>query len=405
MAVSLVVLLHASLTDCTEMPRLEQWEIKKYWEIFRGLKPDHNKLNGEKVKPVFKNSHLGQDQLTKIWDLADIDVDGELDFEEFCIAMRLIFDLVNGNTVSVPHKLPDWLIPGSKRHLVQADEAIQSNVNLSSVNTGNESDTDEEYSLSSDFDWYISPTDKLSYEDVYDSSCDNYGRITYDSLDGLYKTLSKVPKTDISYAWNIVNPKQSETIDKDQCLVFLHILNQRSNGKRVPRSIPPSLRATFSKEIPDYDLNSHQTNINTSTAATVPETKQSFASQYLNKLGSSKNAIVSSGTDFTETEGTDWEEVKLRRELEDLEKLLTKAENEKNNKGKDDKLSLVKYEFEQLLKYKEEQVKQLKSGSSDLSLVINNIGSVESQVNQLESFLESKKKEFSELNQQIEALK
>lgn len=401
------------------MPRLEQWEIKKYWEIFRGLKPENNKLSGDKLKPVFKNSHLSQDQLTKIWDLADIDVDSKLDFEEFCIAMRLIFDLVNGNTNDVPHKLPNWLIPGSKRHLVEADQAITSKVNnTGGSNSGGESDTDDEYTLSSDFDWYISPTDKKSYEDVYNASCDNYGRITFNSLDGLYKTLKKVPPTDISYAWNIVNPKQSETIDKDQCLVFLHILNQRSNGKRVPRSIPPSLRATFSKEIPEYDPQSHQGDLNLSNSNDQEEDNyeedqesnepKSFASSYLNKLGSSNNELVSNGTDFSATQGTDWEEVKLRRELEDLEKLLKRAENEKNNKGKDNKTNLVKYEFEQLLKYKEEQVKQMKSrvgGASDLDSVLSNIGSIEVQVNQLETFLQSKKEELNSLNRQIESLK
>lgn len=386
------------------MPKLEQWEIKKYWEIFRGLKPEQNKLDGDKLAPVFKNSRLEQDKLTKIWDLADIDADGQLDFEEFCIAMRLIFDLVNGNTNSVPSQLPGWLIPGSKRHLVEANDAVSTKVN----NVGNESDTDDEYSLSSDFDWYISPTDKTAYEDVYNASCDAYGRITYNSLDGLYKTLSNVPKTDISYAWNIVNPKQSETIDKDQCLVFLHILNQRSNGKRVPRSIPPSLRATFSKEIPEYDVESHQTKINNPHVKSDTKQEQSFASSYFNKLGSTKQPLVSNGTDFTETKGTDWEEVKLRRELEDLEKLLKKAEYEKNNKGKDNKLDLIKYELEQLLKYKQEQVKQLNSSSSganSLSSIINNIDSIGVQVSQLELFLQSKKDELTELNKQMESLK
>lgn len=366
------------------------------------MKPEKNKLSGDKLAPVFKNSHLEQSKLTQIWDLADIDVDGQLDFEEFCIAMRLIFDLVNGNTSSVPSKLPAWLIPGSKRHLVEAEDAVHTRSN----SVGGESDTDDEYTLSSDFDWYISPTDKTSYEDVYNASCDSYGRITYNSLDGLYKTLSGVPTTDISYAWNIVNPKQSETIDKDQCLVFLHILNQRSNGKRVPRSIPPSLRATFSKEVPEYDPDSHQGDITVQESA-APKNEQSFASSYLNKLGSSSSALVSNGTDFTETKGTDWEEVKLRRELEDLERLLKKAESEKQNKGKDSKLDLVKYEFEQLLKYKEEQVKQLNSkngGASNLNSVISNIDSIATQVSQLELFLQSKKDELSELSQQIESL-
>lgn len=382
------------------MPKLEQWEIKKYWEIFRGLKPENNKLDGDKLAPVFKNSHLEQSKLTQIWDLADIDVDGKLDFEEFCIAMRLIFDLVNGNTSNVPSKLPGWLIPGSKRHLVEAESAVQGKSN----NTGYESDTDDEYTLSSDFDWYMSPVDKKSYEDVYNSSCDTYGRIKFDSLVSLYESLKGVPRTDISSAWNIVNPKQSETIDKDQCLVFLHILNQRSNGRRVPRSIPPSLRATFDKEVPQYDVESKQSEINSLNAE---KSKKSFASDYLNKLGSNGSQLVSSGTDFTETKGTDWEEVKLRRELEDIEKLLQKAEEAKSMKGKDQKLEMLKYEFEQLLKYKEEQVKQLNNahgGANNLNSVISNIKSIEVQVSQLEQFLQSKKDELSELNKQIESL-
>lgn len=386
------------------MPRLEQWEIKKYWEIFRGLKPTSNKLSGEKLAPVLKNSHLPQDKLSAIWDLADIDADSELDFEEFCIAMRLIFDVVNGNMADVPPSLPSWLIPGSKKHLVQADNSVALGTNVGG--SGGESDTDDEFTLSSDFDWYISPQDKSQYEDVYNSSCDKYGRITFDSLVGLYKSLKDVPETDISYAWNIVNPKQSETIDKDQCLVFLHILNQRSKGKRVPRSIPPSLRATFAKEMPQYDLGSHQTEMN-NIQISDSNNKQAFGNDYLNKMGQTKPGYITNGTDFSETKDTDWTEVSLRRELKDLEELLTKTRQVKD-KGKDSHLDMVKYELEQLLKYKNDQFKQISSlvgGSGDLKSAISNIESVEVQVGQLESFLQSKKNELSSLNQQIEALK
>ncbi|KAM9888678.1 hypothetical protein OXX79_012713, partial [Metschnikowia pulcherrima] len=63
------------------MPRLEEWEIKKYWKIFQGLGPQNNKLTGEKVTPVLKNSRLPDDQLAQVWSLADIDNDGQLDFE------------------------------------------------------------------------------------------------------------------------------------------------------------------------------------------------------------------------------------------------------------------------------------------------------------------------------------
>ncbi|EER33355.1 hypothetical protein CTRG_02173 [Candida tropicalis MYA-3404] len=380
------------------MPRLEESEIKKYWQIFQGLKPVDNKLTGDKVSPVLKNSRLPESQLSSIWELSDIDNDGKLDFEEFCIVMRLIFDLINGNFKEVPTSLPSWLIPSSKHALIQANQAVnQGNNNFGSQ----ELDELDEDGLRNDFDWYISPTDKSTYEKIYDSNSDSLGRIRFNSLNGLYDSLKNVPREEISSAWNLVNPKSFETIDKDQTLVFLHILNQRENGKRIPRGVPASLRATFSKEVPNYDLNA-QAKPQSSTSSQAG--KRSFAEDYLSKIGGSSTRNER-GTDFSATEGTDWEEVRLRRELHDLEDLLDKVSNgsRANEKEKEERM-LVKYEFEQLLKYKQEQ---LKNGSNkvDLTSVKRDVEDIQTQVSTLEDFLNTRNQELAKLNQQIDALK
>ncbi|KAI3405646.2 END3 [Candida oxycetoniae] len=382
------------------MPRLEDSEIKKYWEIFQGLKPSDNKISGDKVAPVLKNSRLSQEQLSQIWTLSDIDGDGSLDFEEFCITMRLIFDLVNGSIAQVPSQLPSWLIPSSKAALIQANQAVNSGRNI-----GMEFDDDDD-GLTDDFDWYISPSNKATYETIYQSKNDNFGRIKFDSLNSLYATLNNVPASEISSAWNLVNPKSFETIDKDQTIVFLHILNQRENGKRIPRGVPATLRATFSKEVPNYNLDAQaKPKQTTQTQAS----KRSFAEEYLNKLGhsSNSNSANEKGTDFSATQGTDWEEVRLRRELADLENLLEKVQSKaKDDKKMDDEERMVKYEFEQLLKYKEEQYQRQVKGSEDanLSQVENDIKDLESQAKSLQEYLETRNQELSRINQEIASL-
>lgn len=374
------------------MPRLEEWEIKKYWEIFQGLQPKDNKLTGDRVLPVLKNSRLPEAQLARLWDLADIDSDGTLDFEEFCIAMRLIFDLVNGNMDDVPAELPAWLVPQLKRHLIDANKAVATGRfedNGEADDTGDDDDT-----LSDNFDWYISPTDRATYESIYNANSDSYGRVRFESLNGLYSTLSKVPRTDILLAWNLVNPKQFETIDKDQALVFLHMLNQREHGKRIPRGVPALLRATFSKEVPRYDLSAVDKKVSEPSA----NDRDAFGASYLSKIGQGHHA--ERGTDFSATEGTDWEEVRLRRELADLEALLTRAQSETSQGASE--LAARRFEFEQLLKHKQERLAQARAApGKNLADVRADVDLIESQVQTLEEFLARKQRELAELRAQL----
>lgn len=88
-------------------------EKQKFDKIFTSLGPMDGKLSGDKVKPVLLNSKLPFDLLGKVWELSDIDKDGMLDQDEFCVAMHIVYQALENNPV--PQSLPSKLIPPSKR--------------------------------------------------------------------------------------------------------------------------------------------------------------------------------------------------------------------------------------------------------------------------------------------------
>jgi hypothetical protein len=94
------------------------WQIAsekaRFDETFRSLGPVNGVVSGETAVECFTLSELPfEPDLAKIWELSDIDKDGNLDSEEFAVAMFLIEERVEGK--DIPDALPLELVPPSKR--------------------------------------------------------------------------------------------------------------------------------------------------------------------------------------------------------------------------------------------------------------------------------------------------
>ena len=397
--------------------RIEQWEIDRYWEIFSSLSNGGTHLDGSQAASVLKNSQLREQQLERIWDLSDVDNDGRLDFEEFCVAMRLIYDVMNGELRDVPHTLPDWLVPESKAHLIHATRALSG---------GREEfeqpeDLDEDGGgLKDGFDWYMSPSDRAKYEEIYTNSRNpRDGLITFAALEDLYESLD-VPDTDIRSAWNLVNPKSEEGINKDACLAFLHILNNRHEGYRIPRNVPSSLRATFEQGRISYDVGKQQTAADRWGAkrddTTMTGRKAKFGDSYLSRLGVGERKPK--GTDFgSAPRDAEWEEVRLKKQLKEIEDKMAKVEEnakrrrERGGRREDSRPELVKRELEQMLDYKRRQLKDLELGEGaakegqGLKGMAEEIAMVKEQVDGLEAHLRKREGVLQDLRDQIDTEK
>ncbi|EMR10830.1 hypothetical protein PNEG_00976 [Pneumocystis murina B123] len=373
------------------MEEITTEEQKKYWDIFISLNPINGYLSGDQAAKVLRNSKLSNEKLEKIWNLADIDKDGNLDFEEFCISMRLIFDVINKVYLEVPSRLPDFLIPTSKAHLIVAQEAIYEN----EQNAHLMQKTNKTKILSDNFDWYIQPSDKQNYEAIYSSNADLYGNISFNTLRNFYAILD-ISEEELRNAWKLVNPKMKETIEKDQAFYFLHILNQRNKGIRVPSVVPANLRATFEKNPVDYNINEVSSYKNDHKNAIFPQSSKHTSP--VKKYDSSKEMHAT----YVEDSNMDG----IRQKRQEIHYQGKKYRSD----GSDEHIShnIILAELEQMLEFKKNELKLLKEGNIKSVTGMNDLESVQSdvlvmkqQIDNLGSYLIKKTDELQKLRSDI----
>lgn len=87
--------------------------------MFNRLRGDQPYITGEAASTFLERYRLPSDVLADIWDLSDMDSDGNLDKDEFLVAMSLVYTKIAAPAHPVPKALPDHLVPASKRHLVK----------------------------------------------------------------------------------------------------------------------------------------------------------------------------------------------------------------------------------------------------------------------------------------------
>ncbi|RUP42858.1 hypothetical protein BC936DRAFT_137977, partial [Jimgerdemannia flammicorona] len=229
--------------------------------------------------------------------------DGQLDFDEFCVAMRLTYDTLDNPASELPPSLPPNLIPHSKAHLFSINPQPTSYMQPQQTGymqpqpTGYVQSQQTGYvihhqqfgsQIEPEFDWGISPLDQSTYEGIYSKYANQTttGKIRFAQMEDFYQSLP-ISRADISAAWSLVDVNHAHALTRDQTLVFLHVLNQHSSrGIRIPSTLPAHLKAAFAGQYA-ADLNDRPgsgTGARKGTSTSM-STSALLADSYVNRLG------------------------------------------------------------------------------------------------------------------------
>ena len=112
-------------------------EAEKYESIFaKQVLNDKGCLGGKDAVALFQKSGLSQQQLKRIWTLADQDRDNQLSQQEFIIAMHLIICMSKRGMDTLPDTLPKDLFPTLFEQQIDLNP-IQDQFNLLNVSDSN----------------------------------------------------------------------------------------------------------------------------------------------------------------------------------------------------------------------------------------------------------------------------
>lgn len=180
----------------------------------------------------------------------------------------------------------------------------------------------------------------------------------------------------------------------------------------MPRTVPKSLRAMFGARRVEWDVEG--VGRRQREEGERGGGKAEFGEAYLTRIGG-KGSFVPKGTDFSKENLTsDWEEVRLKRQLRDLEAKIGGIEAGEGGKGggrrkrEESRPALVKRELEMLMEWKRRELRELEGGEGRAKVgeglrgVEGEIGSVGELVEGLEQHWKRREGVLEGLRREVE---
>ncbi|KAJ2162022.1 endocytosis defective- protein [Coemansia sp. RSA 552] len=393
-------------------------ERQQFQQHFYNAGPVDGKLPGSAARQSLMQSGLPTQQLGEVWELADIDKDGALDLEEYCIALKLVFSLLNRAIDSVPPVLPPSLIPqGKYGHFTStATDVLSSGGSLHQL-----AGSPQVVSPNAEMEWYIPNEERARYQGLF-SQHTGGSQVRFLDVDEFLGSLG-LPRPTITQAWSLVDVRKYQELNQQQFVYLMHVLSSHLKGTRIPAVLPPAVKDAIYSSLnlnstgsrtPEPASHGYRYGKPSSTAAGDSRKpglygersgNVALADSYLSKLKTSSTFKNEPGSRYASSSKRTEEEKRLKAELKGLDEELERlnAESTKAGSGAEEGgLGAALKELEELKEHKLQE----KQGAEDRNArgpsnsdTGESLQDIKQSIFQLEghlSFLQSEKRAMDE---------
>ncbi|KAJ1801011.1 hypothetical protein LPJ59_000630 [Coemansia sp. RSA 2399] len=204
----------------------------QYKQIFEKSQPVDGAISGAAARALFTKTKLNNDQLSRIWLLADPHSEGKLRLPGFVVAMYFIRRVMENRNFEIPRTCPVslWRSAGGDVHL----RSPLTNISQTSLASMPNSDMVNVH-------WDVTPDERKRYDQYFKSLDQNRTGYLAGDVPVNFFLKSRLPDYLLSSVWELADINHCGRLSKDEFAVAMHLINSKLAGKDLPDNLPSTL--------------------------------------------------------------------------------------------------------------------------------------------------------------------
>lgn len=218
-------------------------DYQKFSQLYiRTVGSPDNVLNGSKAKEIFLKAKLPTPVLGQVWSLVDKDNAGQLNLNEFVVAMHLIQGLISGTIKQLPPSIPEnmWTSVQTMRAQNSMRQTSLGSVSSQETAIRHNKQTQDSQGANNN-EWIVTPSLKQQYESIFKSLDKSKSGVLDSSSVASFLMTSKLSQQDLASIWDLSDIQNTGNFLILEFSIALFLVNKKLAGEELPSIVPASL--------------------------------------------------------------------------------------------------------------------------------------------------------------------